>query len=109
MRPDVTHPSGMVRGSTAGKTNYLLVRDGPMLERWARLLSDAAPSKGKRNWMRANGPDDLERFREGAARHFEQWLRGDVDEDHAAAVVFNLNGALYVEAQLQQAAGIGGE
>jgi hypothetical protein len=25
-----------------------------------------------------------------------QYLRGDVDEDHASAVVFNLNGAEYL-------------
>jgi hypothetical protein len=90
----------MVRSSTVGKVNYLLVRDGPMLERWARLLTNAVDSKGKRNWTKAHTADDLERYREGAARHFEQWLRGDDDEDHAAAVIFNVNGAEYVSSRI---------
>jgi hypothetical protein len=97
---NVTHPSGMVRGSTEGKVNYLLVYDGPMLDRWATHLTNAAPSKGKRNWMNARTLDDLERFREGLARHVRQYLNGDVDEDHAAAIMFNLNGAEYVRAHL---------
>jgi hypothetical protein len=92
----------MVRGSTEGKVNYLLVYDGPMLDRWAAHLTKAAPSKGKRNWMNARTPEDLERFREGFARHARQWLAGETDEDHAAAVVFNLNGALYVMERLNE-------
>jgi hypothetical protein len=96
-------PSGMVRGDNAGKTDYLLVRDGPMYERWAELLSREAPRKGKRNWMNADSEEDLQRFRESATRHFEQWLRGDADEDHAAAVWFNMNGAEYVRGRLRDA------
>ena len=93
-------PSGMVRSDNAGKTDYTLVRDGPMYERWARHLTAAVPSKGKRNWMRADSAEDLERFRESAARHFEAWLRGEDDEDHAAAVFFNVSGVEYVKARL---------
>jgi hypothetical protein len=101
--PDVTHPSGMVRGSTAGKVNYLLVYDGPMFERWAVHLTNAVESKGKRNWMNAESLADLERFREGFARHSAQWLRGDDDEDHAASIIFNLNGAEFVAQKLRDA------
>jgi hypothetical protein len=43
---------------------------------------------------------EYERFQESAARHFEQWLEGENDEDHAAAVFFNINGAEYVKAKL---------
>lgn len=97
---NVELPSGMVRSSTEGKINYLLVHDGPLLKRWARHLTNAVASKGKRNWMNAHSEDDLERFREGFARHSAQWLAGEVDEDHAAAIVFNLNGAEYVRERL---------
>ena len=103
---DVRLSSGLIRGSTAGKINYLLALDGPMFERWAALLSAAADRKGARNWMLAHTEEDLERFREGLARHTIQYLRGDTDEDHAAAMLFNLNGAEYVRARLE--AGDGG-
>lgn len=89
--------SGMVRDVVAGKVDYTLVLDGPMLERWAEHLTKGAEKYAARNWMLAEGEAELERFRQSAFRHFLQWMRGDVDEDHAAAVVFNLNGAEYVK------------
>ena len=99
--------SGMRRDVTTGKTNYLLVRVGPMLKRWADQLTrgdvkydkDRKPGE-PRNWTLANGPAELERFQESAARHFEQWLAGEDDEDHAAAVFFNINGAEYVKQKM---------
>jgi len=93
--------TGVNRSSTEGKTDYLLVRDGPMFQRWAAWLSRFAPTRGKRNWMNAHEFSDLERFVESAARHFEQWLNGEDDgEDHAAAIIFNINGAEYVKEKL---------
>ena len=88
--------SGMVRDTTRDKVDYLLVRDGPMYERWARHMTLGAAKYSKRNWMKADGQEDLTRFQESAIRHFEQWLKGETDEDHAAAVFFNINGAEYV-------------
>lgn len=88
--------SGMVRDVTEGKLNPLLVRDGPMFVRWIELLSRGAQKYDARNWMLAEGEAEYERFRESAARHFEQWLAGERDEDHGAAVFFNINGAEYV-------------
>jgi len=91
---------GMVRDVTEGKVDTLLTRDGPMFWRWAQHLTNGAKKYAKRNWMLAAGTEEYERFRESAARHFEQWLRGDTDEDHAAAVYFNINGAEYVKRKL---------
>ena len=102
--------SGMVRDTTEGKTNYLLIRPGPMFQRWAAHLSRAAAKYDNtrtpgepRNWQLASGMAELERFQESAARHFEQWLAGDEDEDHAAGVFFNINGAEYVKAKMKSA------
>lgn len=89
--------SGMVRDVTEGKTRYDLVLDGPMFERWAKHLSLGAEKYDARNWMKAAGQAERDRFRESAVRHFIQWYRGDTDEDHAAAVFFNINGAEYVD------------
>lgn len=87
---------GMVRDVTEGKTNYALVLDGPMFDRWAEHLSKGAKKYGVRNWMMAAGTEEYERFRESAFRHFMQWYRGEIDEDHASAVYFNINGAEYM-------------
>lgn len=91
-----SYSSGMVRDTATGKTDYALVLDGPMFERWAVHLTKGAVKYEKRNWMKAEGEAELARFRESALRHFLQWFRGDVDEDHASAVFFNINGAEYV-------------
>jgi len=88
--------SGMVRDVTEGKTNYLLIRSGPMFQRWAEHLTKGAVKYSEDNWLKAEGEAELKRFTASAARHFEQWLAGDRSEDHAAAVFFNLNGAEYV-------------
>ncbi len=88
-------PTGMQRDITETKIDYLLIHDGPMYERWAIHLTNGAKKYDKRNWMKASTEEEYQRFRESAARHFEQWLRGDTDEDHAAAVFFNINGAEY--------------
>ena len=89
--------SGMKRDLAEGKTDYSLVYDGPMFDRWAELLTRGAVKYDPRNWMKARGQEEYERFRSSAARHFRQWFRGDIDEDHAAAVYFNINGAEYVK------------
>lgn len=99
--------SGMVRDTATGKTMWDLTADGPMLKRWAELLTRGAvgdpnatpPTKGygARNWMKASGDPELARFKESAFRHFMQWYRDERDEDHGAAVFFNINGAEYVK------------
>lgn len=99
----VAFESGMVRDVEAGKTLYHLVYSGPMFERWAQLLTRGAEKYDEDNWMLANGEKELKRFRKSAWRHFIQWQRGDVDEDHAAAVFFNINGYEYVKARLEKA------
>lgn len=97
--------SGMVRDVDTGKVNYHRVADGPMLKRWATHLTkaeakypDIAP--GVANWTLAEGEEERQRFRTSAFRHFMQWFYGDTDEDHAAAVFFNVNGAEYVKEKM---------
>jgi hypothetical protein len=47
--------SGMVRDTAEGKADYSLVYDGPMLTRWAELLTRGAKKYAPRNWMLATG------------------------------------------------------
>lgn len=99
--------SGMMRDVTTGKTEWHRVTDGPMIKRWAELLTrggvkypDVQP--GKANWTLAEGEAEYQRFRQSAFRHFMIWFTGeDTSEDHAAAIYFNVNGAEYVKGKLK--------
>ena len=97
---------GMVRDTNENKIDYTNVLHGPMFKRWAQHLTkakakypDQAP--GVPNWTLAKGEAEYHRFRESALRHFIQWWEGNVDEDHAAAVFFNINGAEFVRENLK--------
>lgn len=92
---------GMVRDTAEGKINYSLVRDGPMYLRWAIHLTKGAVKYVKRNWMKGTGREELERAYESADRHFTQWFNGETDEDHAAAVFFNINQVEYLKEKIQ--------
>lgn len=108
--------SGMVRDVTTGKSRPDLVRDGPMLQRWVTHLTNGAKKYAARNWMKASGREEYERFLESADRHFNIWITWSLygvniedpdhptnealKEDHAAAVIFNINGAEYVKSKL---------
>jgi len=91
--------SGMQRDTQEGKARFdlLFPLDVPyehqFMTRVAQLLARGAEKYDERNWELAEGPAEYSRFRASAARHFAQWLAGEEDEDHAAAVVFNLLGA----------------
>lgn len=91
---------GMVRDVTEGKIDYTLCLDGPMFERWAEHMTKGASKYSKRNWMLAQDEAVYERARESALRHFIAWLKNIRDEDHAAAVYFNINLAEYVRDRL---------
>lgn len=91
---------GMQRDSAEDKVDYTLLRDGPMYYRWAEHLRKGALKYGKRNWMKGVGQVELDRAMESALRHMEQWYRGDIDEDHAAAVMFNLNQAEHLKLKM---------
>ena len=102
------YDSGMRRDTNEGKIRYDLVvpenMDNPMLSRWAEHMTKGALKYGDRNWEKATGREELNRFRESAFRHFMQWYLGEADEDHAAAVFFNVQGAEYCKEKLGRAA-----
>lgn len=91
---------GMVRDTAEDKIDYSLVLDGPMFRRWAQHLTNGAKKYAKRNWMKAEGQTEQQRFKESALRHFLQWYWNESDEDHASAVMFNINGHEYVKEKL---------
>lgn len=93
--------TGMVRDTDDDKVNYDLI-DKPMLKRWAELMTRGAKKYGKRNWQKACTKEELERFYESAFRHFMQWREGESDEDHAAAVFYNIAAAEYVKSRIDR-------
>lgn len=97
--------SGMRRDTNDGKILYHLIASGPMFKRWANHLTGGARKYSADNWMQANSSAERDRFRESAFRHFMQWYYGETDEDHAAAVYFNINGAEYVKQRLSATVG----
>src|SRR3954466_15574976 len=90
-----SYDSGMVRDLQDGKPDFaLLLGDVPydqqLLTRFAALMTRGAEKYGRRNWVNATSEEELDRFRSSAFRRLMQWICGEDDEDHAAAVCFNL-------------------
>jgi hypothetical protein len=94
------YPTGMRRDTQEGKPRYDLI-DASFKKRWAELMMRGAEKYGEDNWRLAETVEEWSRFRASGARHMEQHLAGDRDEDHAAAVAFNLAAEAYVESRLK--------
>ena len=95
------YDSGMRRDTQDGKPRFDLIIpvDVPygeqMLTRWAALMARGAAKYGDRNWEKGDGQAELDRAKGSALRHLMQWFAGETDEDHAAAVFFNIQAAEY--------------
>lgn len=93
----------MLRDTNEGKARFdLLLPLGipyqeQMMTRFANLLARWAIKYKERNWEVAETQEELNRFKESAARHFNQRICWEIDEDHAAAVWFNIMGAEMVK------------
>lgn len=90
------YDSGMVRDLQDGKPRFdLLIPDGipfeaQFLTRLAGLMLRGKEKYGERNWEKASSQEEMDRFKASAFRHMMQWMCGEEDEDHMAAVAFNL-------------------
>jgi hypothetical protein len=94
--------SGMKRDIETNKPRFDLLMalddnyETCLLTRWANLLARGAEKYSERNWEQANSLEEFKRFKSSAYRHFVQAMMGEDDEDHFAAVLFNLNGMVYL-------------
>jgi hypothetical protein len=94
--------TGMQRDMNDDKPMFSLINplsvpyNETLLYRWAMLMTRGAKKYNARNWEKAGTIEELMRFRDSAERHFRQAMDGEVDEDHFAAVLFNLNGMVYL-------------
>lgn len=71
-----------------------------IIDRYTVLMMKGAVKYSEGNWLKAQGEEELKRFKASFSRHLIKYLRGMVDEDHLAAIVFNLNGVEYVQAKI---------
>lgn len=92
--------SGMVRDTQQGKPDYTLLPI-EFLTRWANHMTKGAQKYGRHNWRLADSQDELDRFKASAFRHLIQWLNGETDEDHGAAVAYNIAAADFVKGRLE--------
>lgn len=97
------YDSGMKRDLQDGKPRFDLIiplgisYETTLFYRWAMLLERGMTKYGYRNWEKANSEEEMIRFKQSAFRHFIQWFHGEEDEDHAAAVLFNVNAYEFVK------------
>lgn len=96
----VDFPSGMRRDVATGKPRYDLIPRF-MLRRIAELYARGAEKYGDNNWQLANSEEEMLRFQASAFRHFMQWLDGERDEDHGAAVFFNIAAAEHTQEKVE--------
>ncbi len=81
--------SGFQRDVNENKPRYDLIPH-EILTRWAELMARGADKYNANNWRLAETEEEINRFKESAFRHFVQWFRGDEDEDHLSAILFNV-------------------
>lgn len=85
--------TGAQRDTGDGKLRMSLMPQQELKRVMKRYL-DGAEKYGENNWMKGM---PLSVYFDCAHRHLEAWWRGDDDEDHAAAVVWNMLCAMYTE------------
>jgi len=98
--------NGGVRDTQEGKARIDLLLpetvpyDEQLLTRWAQLMARGAEKYTDRNWEQFSDRAALDRAKSSALRHMIQWASDETDEDHAAAVCFNLMAAEYIKGVL---------
>ncbi len=85
--------SGAKRDTQEGKPRFDLISPF-MMTRLASLMERGAVKYGEWNWEKGM---PFSRFFASAFRHLMQYWKGDRDEDHLAAVIFNLMAIIHFE------------
>lgn len=85
--------TGMRRDVQTGKPRYDLIPPRP-LKRLAELYSRGAEKYGEWNWSKGA---PYSRFVASTMRHLFQYIMGERDEDHLAAVCFNVMAMMHFD------------
>jgi hypothetical protein len=96
---------GMVRDNAGDKTDFTGSFIGPMWRRWAEHQTKGRakypdPEPGVPNWTKAEGVEELIHAKRSLLRHMTAYMEGKKDEDHAAAIFFNINLIEYIQEKL---------
>lgn len=85
--------TGAQRDTGEGKLRMSLIPQ-KQLQRVMKRYLDGAEKYGENNWMKGM---PMSVFYDCAHRHLAAWWAGETDEDHAAAVVWNMLCAMWTE------------
>ena len=85
--------TGAIRNDATGKPRMSLLPHDEILRVLERYREGAA-SKGEDNWKLGM---PVREMYDSAQRHLMAWWMGDKSEDHAAAAVWNILGAMWME------------
>jgi hypothetical protein len=90
--------TGAVRAREAGKGRFDLLPPYPLL-RLAQHYENGANKYNDRNWERGL---PLHCFQDSAERHMAQFKDGNREEDHLAAVLWNVAGYIWTEREIRE-------
>jgi hypothetical protein len=99
-------PDGMVRDTSEGKPQFTLMfpkgvpYEEQLMTRVADLYYKGGVKYGPRNWEKSSTEESLAKHEDCLMRHVVKFLLGMEDEDHAAAVVWNVNAVLLTRRNL---------
>lgn len=85
----ITGSNGMLKDAASIRKPRFTLLDMQFLTRFAAHMTKGAAKYKPNNWRTADAKD-REGFQDSAARHLIQWLEGETDEDHAAAICANV-------------------
>ena len=97
MGEDVVFPMGAKREFVADKPRYDLI-SLPAMRRLAIHMAAGVEKYSERNWEKGM---PMTRYEQGLLRHVFQYMEGDRQEDHAAAVLFNMGCIMHHEEEIR--------
>lgn len=95
-----SYNTGAVRDKRSDKPRYDLIPPHALL-RVATLYAKGADKYGESNWHLGIPTQDMIA---SAMRHLEAWRRGEMEEDHLAAVVWNILAIMQYEEEKRSTA-----
>lgn len=90
--------TGAHRDTGEGKLRMSLIPQAE-LNRVLKRYLDGAEKYGANNWKKGM---PLSVYYDSAQRHLMAWWAGQKDEDHAAAAIWNILGAMWTENNLKE-------
>jgi hypothetical protein len=89
--------TGSVRDTAEGKGRFDLIPTMP-LRRLAGLYERGAKKYGDRNWQKGQ---PLMRYVDSAMRHLNCLIAGEPEEDHAAAIAWNMFALMFTVGEIE--------